>query len=142
MSHLIWTLFCRKNELAQTTQEQVPAGYKLDTTSYVRAPAIAGELPVAFTIEEDARINDGKIYVIDFDAYVDEATGNWLTPSDDPSDPLPEVLKDVLMDAEDNIYKFDDEATTQEIGGNQVVFTPDYFAFIDSQGNVYTPSGE
>ena len=60
-----------------------------------------------------------------------------------PDDPSPEVLTDVLKDADDNIFVLDPDAVIRDVNGAQVVFTPDEFAHIDlNDGSVWTPSGE
>ena len=45
----------------------MPAGYKQEPNAFVVGDGLGGQM--AFTVEEDAVVNDGKIYVLDEDAY-------------------------------------------------------------------------
>jgi len=56
-----------------------------------------------------------------------------LTPSDDPGDPYPETLENILMDSQENVFKHDPDAIIQDVGGQKVIYTIDEFAFIDGQ---------
>jgi len=69
-----------------------------------------------------------------------------MTPSDDPNDVDPEVLLDILMDQEGNMYALDEDAMTRPgtaEDGSPVdyVFTPDFFGCVDANGLVWTPNG-
>ena len=105
-----------------------------------------GSAAAAFTVEEDAVVNDGKIFVYDGDVYQDEITGNYLNPSDDPLDPYPEVLTEILKDAAGDIFVRDETAQVVDVDGTAVVFTIDEFAHIETAADgtqtVWTPNGE
>ena len=86
---------------------------------------------LAYIPDLDAIIlDDGRIFNNDYNAYLDQSTGNVLTILDPSKDKNYSVITEVIT-RDNKFYTLDKTAVPVQINGEYIVFTPVADAYID-----------